>query len=51
MLVTELAFARSLASMSAFMNYAMVKLAESLITILANIALILHVDLFMVLTA
>ena len=51
MLVTELAFVRSLASMSAFMNYAMVKLAESLITILANIALILHVDLFMVLTA
>ena len=51
MLVTELAFVRPLSGMSAFMHYAMVKLAESLITILANIALILHVDLFMVLTA
>ena len=51
MLAAELAFVRSLASMSAFMDYAMVKLAESLITILANIALILHVDPFMVLTA
>ena len=51
MLVTEVAFVRSLAGMSAFMDYAMVKLTESLIAILANIALILQVDLFMVLTA